>query len=213
MLDHCFAVAIEAAERHLLAERYSNAIVLIEHAQTIEENPYWINFLLGRVYLGLGEKDRSEEYFVRAIETNHCSRIGAIYELLKLDFSRNQLSRRHLLDEALTLQRDVYQQYLYLSQILFMKGLVRLLASAATDAENLMQAARRFREDIDFLLIHFPWVNQALPAVPDYPQSFPQLSKLLERATHWRPVEVSYNDLVPLHDRRIFPQEIPRRFR
>jgi len=212
-MDHCFAVAIEAAERHLLAERYSEAVVLIEHARTIQENPYWINFLLGKVYLGLGEKDKAEEYFVRAIGTNHNSRIGAIYELLKLDFSQNQLSRRHLLDEALILQNDVYQQFLYLSQILFMKGLVRLLASAIADAEGLMQAARKFREDVDFLLIHFPWVNQALPAVPHDTQSFPQLSKLLERATHWRPVEVSYNDPIPLHDRRVSPQEIPRRFR
>jgi FkbM family methyltransferase len=149
--------------------KFADCINLLEPFCEQNSHHHWLNFHLGRAHSGLNKYAEAVKYFCVAAASSYPYRVGAFYEIARLDMSVGRLDRAHLLDEALALPGDVNdrnegsgQKRFYYDRIYFLKALVCLHSNNPTEANSWLERAYAFNRAIDERPFAFSWLVNVL---------------------------------------------------
>ena len=164
--------ALVRADEWNRAGRHEECIRLLSGYFETNPEPHWLNFHLGRAYAGLKRHAEAYESFGRAAASAYPYRVGALYEIARLDISLGRFDRAHLLDEALALPGDVNardeaanQKRFYFDRIYLLKALSALRGGDLAAAHRHIGTAYDFNRAIDERPFAFPWLIESLAEV------------------------------------------------
>ena len=157
-----FLPALQRAERCIFEGRFRAALEQLAPAVASDAGNYWVNFLASTALAGIGETRAAEEALLRAIASDDPSRVGAIFQLLKLDLSRGAFDRVALLDDAIRLCDHTDQKRWYYAQLMLLRAMTHIRQGGIGEAERVLAAAYDFRLDLDELELTSDWVRDVL---------------------------------------------------
>jgi FkbM family methyltransferase len=175
--------------------------VLTELTPFLSTHPldHWLNFQLASAYEGLGYLEKAMEHFLAAARSDYAFRVGALYNVVRLDLGAARFDRTEWLDAALRLPGDVAardeagtQKRFYFSSLKFLRALSLLKAANYRACESQLDEVYAFDKAIDARKFAFPWLIDLLRDLVIEP-GMVNLAYLRERllGTHSR-VSISY---------------------
>jgi tetratricopeptide (TPR) repeat protein len=161
--------ALKRGDSLIHSGRFDDCVRLLGAHITDHPDHHWLNFHLGRAYLGLGKHAKARDHFSAAANSSYPFRVGALYESARLAIAEARFDQAKALDDALALPGDVDQRdeaagqkRYYFDKIHFLKALVHLNRGDHAEADRWLEQTYAFNRAIDERPFAFPWLIDTL---------------------------------------------------